>query len=129
MDQNLRIKLIVGLLIIIGSAYFFSFAGVDELINPTRVDSMYVKVQEIDYNTHQGQSDNKRNTHFYYSPADFNMPYNELEVKTIDSLILKGWYISSNDRNNHTTILIIHDLNESRITSLLAAKQFNERGY
>ncbi len=129
MNKNYRIKLIIGILLIAGFIYFFSFAGVDELINPIRIDSLYVKAQETDYKQQQTNQNNTIIPHFYYSPENFGMCYTNLEVITIDSLKLRGWYIPSCDNTNSTTLLIIHDLNESRITSLETAKQFNERGY
>lgn len=129
MDQKLKIKLAIGLLIIAGSLYFFSYAGVNELITPIRVDSLYVQAQKADYERQRTDERNRINPHFYYSPDNFGMCYNNLEAVSIDSLKLKGWYITSDDLTNSTTILIIHDLNESRITSLETAKQFNDRGY
>ena len=43
--------------------------------------------------------------------------------------MLKGWYFKPATVCNGTTILIIHDINESKISYLMAAKAFTERGF
>ncbi len=129
MNQHFSIKLILGFFIIAGFVYFVSFASVNELITPLRVDSLYVKLQEEDFRRQQGPEDNKLMPRFYYSPKDFDLAYTNLTVTTMDCHDLKGWFVPSKNTDNNITILIIHDLNESRITSLATVKQFHDRGY
>ncbi len=106
------------------------FIGIEELIHPTRIDSIFLKVQEenIMKNAGKGQEMPPNSSKIYYNPIGMKMKYEEMDVRTRDGLILSGWFIRSDDENK-LTLLVIHDLNESRITNLDIAKGFNERGY
>jgi alpha-beta hydrolase superfamily lysophospholipase len=129
MFEGYKMKLGLGLLLVAGLIYFLSFAGINEILTPLRVDSLYVKSQEVDYLRQQENMDNKVMPHFFQSPADLHLCFTDLEIRTADSLRLKGWYLPSDNYNNSTLVLILHDLNESRITSLETARQFSDRGY
>jgi alpha-beta hydrolase superfamily lysophospholipase len=129
MSEGYSMKLVLGLLLLAGLIYFLSFAGINELLTPVRIDSVYVKAQEADYIKQQENTDNKIRPHFFLNPADLHLCYTDIAIHTADSLLLKGWYIPSDNYNNSTLVLILHDLNESRITSLETAKQFSDRGY
>jgi alpha-beta hydrolase superfamily lysophospholipase len=129
MLKGFKMKIALGLLILIGFVYFISFAGINEILTPLRVDSLYVKAQETDYLRQLENTDIKIAPHFFHSPADFHLCFSDIEIRTADSLKLKGWYIPSDNYNSNSTLVIIHDLNDSRITLLETAKQFNDRGY
>ena len=129
MWEGYKMKLALGLLLLVGFIYFLSFAGINEILTPVRIDSLYVKAQEVDFRRQQENSDSKIKPHFFLSPSDLHLCYTDITIRSADSLLLKGWYIPSDNYNNSTLILILHDLNESRITSLETAKQFSDRGY
>jgi uncharacterized protein len=88
-----------------------------DLIYPQRIDSAYVAFQ-------QRHTDHKE---IYYNPSDLNLTYENLNVRTEDSITLNGWYISVPD-SEAATLIVIHDINESKLKYLNLAKQMHDRG-
>jgi alpha-beta hydrolase superfamily lysophospholipase len=62
-----------------------------------------------------------------FDPADNGVPYAELNLTTDDSLLLEGWYAPSADTPAHT-VLIIHDLNQSKLLYMDQIRQLHDRG-
>ncbi len=94
-----------------------------ELIYPHRVDSLYVRY-EVERNIN---SSTGKNVQAFYNPSSLGMHYENFNVKTSDGLTLSGWYIPT-DAEDANTLLIIHDLSESKINYLNFIKQMNDRG-
>jgi pimeloyl-ACP methyl ester carboxylesterase len=59
-------------------------------------------------------------------PADYQLSYENIEVKTRDGLILRGWYIPS---RNDSTIITLHGYGGNRLGTLTQAKILAKHGY
>src|SRR3569832_529706 len=88
-----------------------------DLIYPERIDSAFIAFHRNDANS----------SALYFNPSDIGLTYEDLNIKTVDSVILKGWYIPLND-SDASTLVIIHDINESKIKYINLAKQMHDRG-
>ena len=91
-----------------------------DLIYPTRIDSSYMA-----FHTETGENNADS---LLLNPADLNLKYKDLKITTSDGFILNGWFISSEDTPANT-IVIFHDLNESKILYIDHIKQFHDRGF
>src|SRR5437764_6790922 len=85
-----------------------------DLIYPERVDSAYIAFH---HNSNE----------VFYNPSDIGLVYQNINIKTADSILLKGWYIPLSD-TDAATLVVIHDINESKIKYLNLAKQMHDRG-
>jgi pimeloyl-ACP methyl ester carboxylesterase len=90
-----------------------------DLIYPQRIDSAFIAFH------HNGNNDHS--SELYFNPSDVGLAYQNINIKTVDSVILKGWYIPLND-SDASTLVIIHDINESKIKYLNLARQMHDRG-
>jgi alpha-beta hydrolase superfamily lysophospholipase len=99
---------------------------VPDVIYPERIDSLYVKKQEQQLLQGDSSVVEKGAPVFVYNPGSLNMPYEDIEVRAVDSAVLKAWYIPSDNEQNFI-VLILHDLNESRIGCLGLAKALQGR--
>jgi alpha-beta hydrolase superfamily lysophospholipase len=91
-----------------------------DLFYPERIDSAYIAF-------HSG-SDGVSDDPILFSPDDLNLDFSDVRVNTNDGIQLKGWYVNSGEKNSNT-ILILHDLNESKFMYLDQLKQFHDRGF
>lgn len=123
---------------------FFSFASIlgiiavfilwipslvtPDLIQPLRIDSVYMEFQRQQAFANHPENFNAIDSTIFFNPEDLNIEYSNFDVKTSDNKILRGWYIASADSNSNT-ILILHDWNESKIQKLNLAKQMHDRGF
>ncbi|MGA9364644.1 MAG: alpha/beta hydrolase [Bacteroidota bacterium] len=62
------------------------------------------------------------------SPADLQLPFNELSVHTNDGVTLVGWFVSA-DSPAKGTIIYLHGVGDNRISGLPVAKTFCDHGY
>jgi uncharacterized protein len=90
-----------------------------DFIYPERIDSAYVAF-------HVGPTMENVDS-IPLTPADVNLKYTSLSILNNEKLKLKGWYVSSADTPANT-ILIIHDLNQSKLMLIDYFKQFHDRG-
>src|SRR4051812_26015585 len=60
------------------------------------------------------------------SPADFRMPYDDVEVTTSDGLVLPGWWIPP---ARHGVIVLVHGYKGHRGQLLGIAQVFHRHGY
>jgi alpha/beta superfamily hydrolase len=99
-----------------------------DLLEPDRIDSSFIEFQRQQlFNTHPENFAAIDST-IFFSPTDLNLKYSNITVFTADSLKLNGWYISADDTNANT-ILVLHDWNESKILKLNFAKQMHDRSF
>ena len=99
-----------------------------DLIEPNRIDSMYMEFQRQQaFNDQPGNFESFDST-LFFNPSDLGLKYRDFNVTTFDHLTLRGWYISAGD-SNANTILVLHDWNESKILRLNFAKQMHDRGF
>jgi alpha-beta hydrolase superfamily lysophospholipase len=89
-----------------------------DLIYPDRIDSTYIVF-------HAQQLDDDLDT-IPLTPRDVDLKYVDMTVVS-DGIQLNGWFVQAADTPANT-IIIIHDLNESRILYLDHMKQFHDRG-
>ena len=102
------------------------FIVMPDVLYPKRVDSLYVKNQELKFLKGDSSSLEKGSPVFLYNPGSLNLPYENIDVRAIDSALIKAWYIPSDNEQNFI-LLIIHDLNESRISCLGLAEALQNR--
>ncbi len=99
-----------------------------DLIQPLRVDSMYIEYQRNQMSHDQAANFSSIDSTIFFNPGDLGLIYKDFNVKTSDSLTLRGWMIEAED-SDANTILILHDWNESKILKLNLAKQMHDRGF
>ncbi|HQW21859.1 MAG TPA: alpha/beta hydrolase [Bacteroidia bacterium] len=119
MNLNKFFFLIAAFLILI--AAFINVAPTlitGNFIYPTRIDSTYIRFHSIE---------NSAIDTNLMRPSDVGLDYSELSLKTASGELLKGWYIPTTDTPANT-ILIIHDLNQSKLMMLDQIKQLHDRG-
>ena len=98
-----------------------------ELIYPARIDSLYVKY-EAERNAELAAHDmNEKPAQVFFNPSSLGMPFENFNTKTIDGIMLRGWYVAAND-DEANTLLIIHDLSQSKVNYLNMMKQLHDRG-
>jgi uncharacterized protein len=102
------------------------FIVMPDIIYPERVDSLYIKNQEMKLLSGDSSVLKKNASVFLYNPGSLHLDYENLEVRALDSALLKAWYIPSQNPQNFL-VLILHDLNESRIGCLGLAKALQSR--
>lgn len=108
---------------------FSSIFGIAELVYPVRVDSAYIASKQINLSKEVRLKDSLNPVMFLYKPEQLQLKYVNFPVKTSDGILLKGWYFASSTVETGITILLIHDINESKINYLEAAKAFTDRGF
>ncbi len=111
-----------------GFIFLSPYLMMPSLIYPVRVDSLYVHNEQVKTSLEEKGANVQNAKIFLFNPSSVNLYYENFNVRTKDSLILRGWYIPVNDEEA-TTILILHDLNESKITCLDMIKPFHDRGF
>jgi alpha-beta hydrolase superfamily lysophospholipase len=112
---------ISSLLVLFGAFILLSPSLVSpDIIYPLRIDSTYI--------TYQAKQDGDEEDTILLSPSDVGLKYSDLHVITTEGYILNGWYVGTEDTTSNT-ILIIHDINESRIIYIDHMRQFHDRGF
>ncbi len=102
------------------------FLVMPDILYPERVDSLYVKNRELKLLQGDSSAVKKNSSVFLYNPRSLNLSYENLEVRALDSAVLKAWYIPSDNQQNFI-VLVLHDLNESRINYLKLAEALQTR--
>ncbi|MBL0105230.1 MAG: hypothetical protein IPP51_16530 [Bacteroidetes bacterium] len=90
-----------------------------DLIYPNRIDSIWV--------CYHARFDPAIDSTIL-NPGDLRLKYSDFNVRTADSLLLKAGTFPRS-RHSANTILILHDLNQSKIQLLDYAQQFHDRNY
>ncbi len=126
-SQNNLFYAIASLLLLIAAFIFLCrFFITPDLIYPTRIDSLYVKYEAARNSEILSQDMPGKSTQVFFNPASLGMTYQDFTVKTTDGLTLKGWYVEAGEDAN--TLLIIHDLSQSKLNYLNMIKQMHDRG-
>jgi len=102
------------------------FVVMPDILYPDRMDSLYVKSLELKYIQSDTSATKKRPEDFLYNPGSLNLPYKNFEVITNDSISINSWYIPSEAKQNFI-VIILHDLNDSRISCLNLAHALHDR--
>lgn len=106
------------ILLIAAFIYLSPSLVTNDFIYPTRVDSNFVRFHAM------ANSDLDTTM---MKPSDEGLQYREMKIRVTNSIILDGWYVASNDTPANT-VVIIHDLNQSKIMVLDHMKQLHDRG-
>jgi alpha-beta hydrolase superfamily lysophospholipase len=109
--------------ILLGIAGFIFISGTlisPDFIYPQRIDSAYFAYKILE--------DPSIADSIVLTPDETGLSYQKITVVTADSLKLSGWYVAANDTPANT-ILIIPDLNQSKILYIDHLKQFHDRGW
>lgn len=93
---------------------------IPDLIYPVRIDSAYIAF-------HANMDGNNIDS-LLLNPSDVGLKFSDMKIITNDDLQLNGWYVGADD-SMANTILIFHDLNESKILYIDHLKQFHDRGF
>ena len=113
--------LISAVLVLLGAFIFLSPSLITpDLIYSTRIDSSYI--------VYHSELEGTNTDTLLFNPSDVGLKYSELKVLTTDGLLLKGWNVYAEDTPANT-ILIFHDLNESKLLYIDHLKQFHDRGF
>jgi len=128
MSINRIFYLASSLLLCFGAFLYLSPSLIStDLIYPRRIDSLYVLYHA---SKQSGDSIHDRagiQQTFFFNPGSFHLDYENFTVYGADSVPLRGWFIPTGD-STAPTVLILHDLNESKITYLEFIKQMHDRG-
>ncbi len=112
---------ISSLLVLFGAFILLSPSLISpDIVYPLRVDSAYISYQAMN-------NENISDT-ILLTPSDVSLKYSNLSVITTEGYRLNGWYVSAEDTPSNT-ILIFHDINESKILYIDHIRQFHDRGF
>jgi pimeloyl-ACP methyl ester carboxylesterase len=123
--QYFLLFVIVLLLLAVFTALSPAFVNVD-LFYPKRIDSLFVLTEAQLARADTGTADEPDTTGILFSPSSLDLNYETFDVITTDSLVLRGWYCPA-VKPDAPTLLILHDLNESKILYLDMLKQLHDR--
>ena len=125
-DPYLLVMVLLG--IVTAVIFSTSFFSVSELIYPVRIDSVYVRQNTQEYLSEWENYDTTTLPQPLFMPDQLSLVYTDFNVYAKDSIILKGWYFDNPPNPVNITLLIIHDINESKINYISYAREFWERG-
>lgn len=63
------------------------------------------------------------------TPADYGLPYEDVEMTTEDGLTLRGWYIPPDAEDADSAAIFLHGLSSNRLHFIQEAKVLHEAGY
>lgn len=98
-----------------------------DFILPKRVDSLFLVYEAETARRDHSLPDTLPLSAPLFNPGELGLDYEQFTVTTDDSLLLHGWYIPCSDTSANT-LLLVHDLNDSKLRLLDAVKQFHDRG-
>jgi len=129
MNLNKFFYLLSSLLAFLAVFVYFSPSVVTtDFIYPVRVDSVYASLHdELPGDVPEDSGKIILEPSKVFNPSSLGLPYHSFNVRTIDNLWLRGWYVEAADTPANT-IILIHDLNRSKINLLDHIRQFHDRG-
>lgn len=66
---------------------------------------------------------------FFRSPADLNLPFEEVEIHSASGYTLRGWFIPPPDWSDGRAGVFVHGAKSSRFQGLEGATYWHQRGY
>lgn len=116
---------------------FYIFASITTLmaafifVSPSLVNNNFITPDRIDstYLAYHVWNDpiNLADEPVLFRPSQLGLSYEQFSIFTKDSLELSAWYVAARDTPTNT-IVIIHDINQSKLLYLDQLKQFHDRG-
>lgn len=120
------------LLIIVGTfflfLYFTSLVSVSSLLSPSRYDSASIANEHQNFQKNLSDDSIVIQPQLLFNPSQVDLTYSSFDVK-IKEDTLSGWYLKQPGTASTSTILILHDINESKITYLQYARTFFDLGF
>ncbi|HNQ11767.1 MAG TPA: alpha/beta hydrolase [Bacteroidia bacterium] len=99
--------------------------GINELFYPVRIDSV-----SIVYSSNKLiQNDTLSPALPLYNPSNTGMQYKEWDVVAKDSITLKGWEVLPEGEIKNLSVLLVHDVNESKLNYIRFAAQLASQGF
>ncbi|MFM2207297.1 MAG: hypothetical protein RL213_1272 [Bacteroidota bacterium] len=112
-----------GLLLTAAFIYLSPSFVSSSLVFPVRYDSLYIVYRSgLSGNEDPGQGAE-------FNPADLSLGYSEFTVVGGDSCLLHGWFVAADDTSSDRSLLLLHDINKSKISLLESIRQFHDRGF
>ena len=96
---------------------------------PERLDSASVSNARQEMIKQMGSDSSKDLQTFYYNPGQLNLSYKKFSVKVDNETSLKCWLIEGKESQNSPLLIMLHDINDSKIGLLPEAKEFADRGF
>lgn len=128
MNLNKFFYLLSALLLLLAAFIYLSPNLVtSDFIYPDRIDSLYVRFHSVLAVKAPTKDQHLNSPSNLYNPGDLALPYEKFDVKAMDGSVLRGWFVESPDTPANT-LLLLHDLDESKINYLDQLKQFHDRG-
>ncbi|REJ82985.1 MAG: alpha/beta hydrolase [Bacteroidetes bacterium] len=111
------------------SAFVFLSPGLisPDMIYPKRIDSVYIELHDVKFAGEIVSKQTSEDETKLFNPLSLGIPYTEFKVVSDDALQIDCWFIPVED-SAANTIVLLHDLNESKILYLEHIKQFHDRG-
>ncbi len=106
-----------------------SIFGITELVYPIRIDSSYVQAINQKQGGKPEPRDSLRSLPVFFKPEQLHLRYEPFQVTVSDSIHLKGWYFEPMTEETGVTLLLIHDIRESKLSYLETARGLVERGF
>ncbi len=119
--------LLVGTGVFLILVYFTSLFSISELVYPDRITS--VSVLENEKEKTDIRKDTLSLNDLMMDPAQLGLSYVDFNVTVDSNFRLKGWYVKQQDAVTAKTILLLHDLNESKISLLQSANVLYQLGF
>ncbi len=107
--------------------YFTSLFSVSELVYPERLTSASLIDKEKE--KIRAGKDTLFEKDILTNPQQLKLAYSNFNVQVAGNILLKGWYIKQEDAVTAKTILILHDINESKISQLPTADALFQLGF
>ncbi len=116
-------------LLLLAAAFMFAspFFVSPDIIYPVRIDSLYIKYEAERTDRSMFHDSLGRPLPVLYNPSSLGLTYENMIVRADDGILLRGWYVACGDEEANT-LLIVHDLNQSKILYLNMMKQMHDRG-
>lgn len=103
--------------------------SVNKLLYPTRIDSAFVNMQQLQFQKMKEASKSDTSAIFLYSPSQLQINFTELEFPMPDSIKLRGWMAIDTTKMISPLLLIIPDMLEGAIDYIPAMQEFSARGF
>ncbi|MEO5571331.1 MAG: alpha/beta hydrolase [Bacteroidia bacterium] len=122
-----RIGFILFLIVIVLYLISVQFS-ITELIYPVKIDSAFIHNQQFQYEKELSEGKVKAGKIFLYNPLQLGLISEDISIRTNDSILLKGWYVTDSTVTSGTTLILIPDLKESKFNYIESASEFVARG-
>lgn len=107
--------------------FFTSLFSESELVYPERLTSASLIDKEKE--KIRGGKDTLFEKDILTNPQQLKLAYSDFNVQVAGNVMLKGWYLKQEDAVTAKTILLLHDINESKITQLPTADALFQLGF